>query len=74
MTFGVNDWLVLLLCSEAINDKYENKLQKRYDAPTYEVVSTVFRALTNRKVTVPGTYRRYVYVYLIKDDELKSFI
>ncbi|KAJ8654000.1 hypothetical protein O0I10_010336 [Lichtheimia ornata] len=49
----------LNLDDEAINDKYENKLQKRYDAPTYEVVSTVFRALTNRKVTVPGTYRSH---------------
>ncbi|KAI9321252.1 hypothetical protein BX666DRAFT_1900156 [Dichotomocladium elegans] len=49
----------LNLDDETINDKYENKLQKRYDAPTYEVVSTVFRALTNRKVTVPGTYRSH---------------
>lgn len=42
-----------------MTEKYEDKLQKHYDAPTYEVVSTIFRGLTGRKVTIPGNYRRY---------------
>lgn len=49
----------LNLEDEALDEKYENKLQKHYDAPTYEVVSNVFRALTGRKVTVPGSYRSH---------------
>ncbi|CAO3628976.1 unnamed protein product [Mucor hiemalis] len=49
----------LNLEDSALDEKYENKLQKHYDAPTYEVVSNVFRALTNRKVTVPGSYRSH---------------
>ncbi|KAI8071472.1 hypothetical protein BC940DRAFT_253091 [Gongronella butleri] len=42
-----------------LDEKYENKLQKHYDAPTYEVVSTIFRALTGKKVTVPGNFRSH---------------
>ncbi|KAI8342238.1 hypothetical protein BD560DRAFT_493380 [Blakeslea trispora] len=49
----------LNLEEEALDEKYENKLQKHYDAPTYEVVSNVFRALTGRKVTVPGSYKSH---------------
>ncbi|KAI9365718.1 hypothetical protein BD770DRAFT_433196 [Pilaira anomala] len=49
----------LNLEDSTLDEKYENKLQKHYDAPTYEVVSNVFRALTNRKVTVPGSYRSH---------------
>lgn len=45
---------------ETLKERYEGKLQKSYDAPTYEIVSTVFRSLTGRKVTVPSNFRRYV--------------
>ncbi|KAI8982116.1 hypothetical protein BDF20DRAFT_973230 [Mycotypha africana] len=48
----------LNLEDEALN-KFENALQKHYDAPTYEVVSNLFKALTGRKVTVPGSYRSH---------------
>jgi len=46
---------------ETLKEKYDGKLQKTYDAPTYEIVSTVFRALTGRKVTVPSNFRRYMF-------------
>ncbi|KAG0173932.1 FACT complex subunit [Apophysomyces sp. BC1034] len=51
-----------------LDEKYENKLQKHYDAPTYEVVSTIFRGLTGRKVTVPGkdTYRSHHGAHALK--------
>ncbi|SAM07010.1 hypothetical protein [Absidia glauca] len=49
-----------------LDEKYENKLQKHYEAPTYEVVSTIFRALTGRKVTVPGTYRSHHGAHALK--------
>ncbi|GAB5586132.1 FACT complex subunit [Umbelopsis nana] len=44
---------------ETLKEKYDGKLQKTYDAPTYEIVSTVFRALTGRKVTVPSNFRSH---------------
>ncbi|OZJ01642.1 hypothetical protein BZG36_05293 [Bifiguratus adelaidae] len=44
---------------ETIQTKYEGKLSKTYAAPTYEVISTIFRVLTGRKVTVPGSYRSH---------------
>ncbi|CAO3587986.1 unnamed protein product [Absidia cylindrospora] len=49
-----------------LDEKYENKLQKHYEAPTYEVVSTIFRALTGRKVTVPGSYRSHHGAHALK--------
>ncbi|KAG2184674.1 hypothetical protein INT43_000587 [Umbelopsis isabellina] len=44
---------------ETLKERYEGKLQKSYDAPTYEIVSTVFRSLTGRKVTVPSNFRSH---------------
>ncbi|KAI8089416.1 uncharacterized protein BX664DRAFT_280352 [Halteromyces radiatus] len=49
-----------------LDEKYENKLQKHYEAPTYEVVSTIFRALTGRRVAVPGTYRSHHGAHALK--------
>ncbi|RUP49022.1 hypothetical protein BC936DRAFT_143450 [Jimgerdemannia flammicorona] len=56
----------LNLDEETLTNKYEGKLQKTYDAPTYEVVSTIFRALTGRKVTVPGGYRSHHGAHAMK--------
>ncbi|KAI9248518.1 hypothetical protein BDA99DRAFT_446206 [Phascolomyces articulosus] len=56
----------LNLDEATLADKYENKLHKHYDAPTYEVVSTIFRSLTNRKVTVPGSYRSHHGAHALK--------
>lgn len=42
---------------ELIASKYENKIQSSYDAPTFEVVSSIFRAVTRTKILVPGTLR-----------------
>ncbi|KAI8393746.1 uncharacterized protein BYT42DRAFT_552134 [Radiomyces spectabilis] len=56
----------LNLDEATLGEKYENKLQKHYDAPTYEVVSSVFRALTGRKVTVPGAYRSHHGAHALK--------
>ncbi|CEG63781.1 hypothetical protein RMATCC62417_00870 [Rhizopus microsporus] len=56
----------LNLEDSVLEEKYENKLQKHYDAPTYEVVSNVFRALTGRKVTSTSTYRSHHGAYALK--------
>ncbi|KAG8944167.1 FACT complex subunit [Tulasnella sp. 424] len=41
---------------ETIDAKYEGKLQKKYDLPTYRVVSEVFRGLSGRKMIAPGSF------------------
>ena len=37
--------------------KYENKLQRNMSGATYEVVSRLMKAVTNRKITVPGSFK-----------------
>ncbi|OLL23588.1 FACT complex subunit pob3, partial [Neolecta irregularis DAH-3] len=37
--------------------KYSEKLRKSYDAPTYEVVSQIFRGLSGRKVSTPSSFK-----------------
>lgn len=44
---------------ETIKTKYEGKLQMHYEAPTFEVVSTVFRLLAGQKIIVPGSFRSH---------------
>ena len=39
--------------------KYD-RLKKSYDDPTFEVVSSVFRALSQRKIIGAGSFQRYV--------------
>lgn len=43
-----------------LQERYGGKLDKRYEAPAYEVVSTVFKSLSGKKVTIPGTFQRFV--------------
>ncbi|OUM58303.1 hypothetical protein PIROE2DRAFT_48058, partial [Piromyces sp. E2] len=46
--------ITLQIDEELLKTKYEGKLQKSYDAPTFEVVCSIFKGLTGRKVIVPG--------------------
>lgn len=43
-------------CRETIRDKYDGNLKQHYDDPAYEVVSLLFRVLTQKKVITPGTF------------------
>ncbi|KAG0292965.1 FACT complex subunit [Dissophora globulifera] len=45
--------VTLNMDEETIATKYEGKLEKKYETRTYEVVSTLFKALTGRRVTIP---------------------
>ncbi|KAF9529871.1 structure-specific recognition protein-domain-containing protein [Crepidotus variabilis] len=38
-------------------DKYEGKLKKNYEDPTYEVVSSVFRGLAGKKIIGSGSFQ-----------------
>lgn len=55
-----------------IQEKYQGKLEKRYEAPAYEVVSSIFRALSGKKVTIPGSFQRYASA--ASDMWIKSFV
>jgi structure-specific recognition protein 1 len=46
----------LELSEEDIQEKYEGKLAKEMSGPEYEIISRVFKALVNRKITVPGSF------------------
>ncbi len=42
--------------SEDIEKKYGGKLTQEMSGPDYEVVSKIFKAITTRKITVPGGF------------------
>lgn len=44
------------LTEKEIQEKYEGKLQTEMSGLEYEVVSKVFKAVTTRKITVPGNF------------------
>ena len=46
---------------EELKEKYEGKLDKKYEAPAYEVVSSIFKALSGKKITGPGSFQRSVH-------------
>jgi len=48
-----------LICFSEDIAKYD-KLKKNYEDPTYEVVSSVFRALAGKKIIGSGSFQRFV--------------
>ena len=38
-------------------EKYEGKLKKNYENPTYEVISSVFRGLAGKKIIGSGSFQ-----------------
>lgn len=40
-----------------LNTKYEGKLEKHYETAMYQVVSTVFRGLTGKKITGTSSFQ-----------------
>ena len=46
----------LNLDEETIQTKYEGKLKKRYEEPTFRIVTNLFRVLSGQKVHVPTEY------------------
>lgn len=47
----------LSLSESDIQEKYEDKLQKTMSGLTFEVISRVMKALVQRKITVPGSFK-----------------
>ena len=46
---------------EELQDKYDGKLSKQLTGTFYEVFSRVLRNLVGKKITVPGTFKRWHY-------------
>lgn len=49
--------LELPFSKEELKEKYEGKLEKNINGPTYEVMAKIMKVIVNRKITVPGTFR-----------------
>lgn len=47
---------------EELETKFDGKLQKEMSGPEFELVSRIFKSVTTRKITVPGTFKSYVYI------------
>jgi structure-specific recognition protein 1 len=45
------------ICRSDIAENIKEKLEPHYEAPTYEIVSTLCKTLTQRKVTVPSDFK-----------------
>jgi len=46
-----------LIFSEEIEAKYAGKLTKEISGPTYEVLAQVMKAIVNRKITTPASFK-----------------
>jgi structure-specific recognition protein 1 len=44
-----------------------DKLKKNYEDPTFEVVSSIFRALSSKKIIGIGTFTRYAQLLITLD-------
>jgi len=49
--------ITLEMPEDELAEKYEGKLQKNMSGATFEVVSRLMKAVTGRKITVPGSYK-----------------
>ncbi|PWY99997.1 putative POB3-protein that binds to DNA polymerase I [Testicularia cyperi] len=46
----------LNLDEETIQEKYDGKLKKRYEEPTFRIVTNIFKVLSGQKVSTPGDF------------------
>ena len=65
MIYPLFDLIINVALREEIA-KFE-PLEKHYEKPTFEVVSSVFRALSRKKLTSAGSFQRQVLVASFKD-------
>jgi len=65
MIYPLFDLIINVALREDI-EKFE-RLEKHYEKPTFEVVSSVFRASSRKKFTSAGSFQRQVLVASFKD-------
>lgn len=49
-----------LMSSDVYQAEYASRLKQKYDAPAYDVVSSIFRGLTGRKIITPGAFSSHL--------------
>ena len=52
---------------EELKEKYDGKLSQELEGPLCEVFSRLMRVMVGRKITVPGSFKKYVGNKLIID-------
>uniref|UniRef100_A0A1I7XAL1 Transmembrane protein n=1 Tax=Heterorhabditis bacteriophora TaxID=37862 RepID=A0A1I7XAL1_HETBA len=58
--------LLLNFTKQQLNEQYGGKLEKELSGPLYEVVSKIFRVLINMKITVPGNFIGFDFIFIHK--------
>jgi len=53
-------WLIVITVGGREEIAKFDRLKKHYEDPTFEVVSSVFRALSKKKITSAGSFQRQV--------------
>jgi structure-specific recognition protein 1 len=48
---------------EELTEKYKSKLSSEMNGPIHEVMSRLVKAVTARKITIPGTFKRYLLFF-----------
>jgi len=46
--------------SDVYQTEYSTRLKQSYDSPAYDVVSSIFRGLTGRKIIAPGSFSSHL--------------
>ena len=47
------------MCRQELEERYGGKMTKHMSGSLYEVFSRVMRALVGKKITVPGTFKKF---------------
>ena len=65
--------ITLDMPEDELNEKYSGKLTRNMTGATFEVVSRLMKAVTGRKITVPGSYKSDQGMRIFKNDEFEKF-
>ena len=50
---------------DELQEKYENKLTQEMTGPMFEVFSRLMRVMVGKKITVPGSFKKYALEILL---------
>lgn len=65
LSTGFQEWNFINVFSEQLKEQYKGKLEKRMSGTVFEVVSKIFRVMVDMKITVPGSFVGYLFLFLL---------